>query len=29
MGRIDGYLVCGGNWHDFDYPRLRLLELLR
>lgn len=28
MGRIDGYLVCGGNWHDFDFPRLRLLELL-
>ena len=21
-------LVCGGRWHDFDYARLRLLELL-
>lgn len=28
MGRKNAYLVCGGNWHDFDYPRLRLLELL-
>ncbi len=28
MGRVDGYVVCGGNWHNFDLPRLRLLELL-
>lgn len=28
MGRIDGYLVCGGKYHDFDYARLELLRLL-
>ena len=27
-GRLDAVLVCGGRWHDFDYARLRLLELL-
>ncbi|GAB2971066.1 hypothetical protein GCM10023080_038520 [Streptomyces pseudoechinosporeus] len=27
-GRLDAVLVCGGKWHDFDYARLRLLELL-
>jgi type 1 glutamine amidotransferase len=26
--RIDAYLVCGGKFHDFDFARLRLLELL-
>jgi type 1 glutamine amidotransferase len=26
--RIDAYLVCGGKYHDFDFARLRLLELL-
>lgn len=26
--RIDAYLVCAGKYHDFDYARLRLLELL-
>ena len=26
--RIDAALVCGGKYHDFDYARLRLLELL-
>ena len=26
--RIDATLVCGGKYHDFDYARLRLLELL-
>lgn len=25
---IDGYLVCGGKYHDIDYARLRILELL-
>jgi hypothetical protein len=25
---IDGRLVCGGRFHDFDYVRLRLLEAL-
>jgi type 1 glutamine amidotransferase len=28
MAPVYGYLICGGNWHDFDTPRLRLLELL-
>jgi uncharacterized protein len=28
MGRIDCYLVVGGKFHDIDYARLRLLELL-
>jgi type 1 glutamine amidotransferase len=27
-GRLDAVLVCGGQWHDFDYARLRLLQLL-
>jgi type 1 glutamine amidotransferase len=27
-GRIDAFVVCGGKYHDFDYARLRLLELL-
>src|SRR5262249_60619487 len=27
-GRIDAFLVCGGKYHDFDFARLRLLELL-
>ncbi len=27
-GRIDVVLVCGGRWHDFDYARLRLLDVL-
>jgi type 1 glutamine amidotransferase len=26
--RVDGYLVSGGNYHDFDYARLRLLDKL-
>jgi uncharacterized protein len=26
--RIDGYLVCGGKYHDFDFARLQLLQLL-
>ena len=26
--RIDGYLVCGGKFHDFDFARLQLLTLL-
>jgi type 1 glutamine amidotransferase len=26
--RIDGYLVCGGKYHDFDFARLQLLTLL-
>lgn len=26
--RVDAYLVCGGNYHDFDYARLQLLEKL-
>ena len=26
--RIDGYLVCGGKFHDFDFARLELLTLL-
>lgn len=29
-GRLDAVLVCGGQWHDFDYARLNLLgELAR
>src|SRR5438105_4656268 len=24
-GRLDAVLVCGGQWHDFDVARLRLL----
>ncbi|KDN77331.1 hypothetical protein DF19_12350 [Streptomyces olindensis] len=27
-GRLDAVLVCGGRWHDVDFARLRLLELL-
>lgn len=27
-GRVDGYVVVGGKYHDMDYARLRLLELL-
>lgn len=27
-GRINAYFVCGGLYHDFDYPRLELLRLL-
>jgi len=26
--RIDGYLVCAGKYHDFDFARLELLNLL-
>jgi type 1 glutamine amidotransferase len=26
--RINGYLVCGGKYHDFDFARLQLLQLL-
>ena len=26
--RINGYLVVGGLWHDFDFARLELLKLL-
>ena len=26
--RIDAYLVCGGKYHDFDFARLELLQLL-
>lgn len=27
-GRINALLVVGGKWHDFDYARLQLLQLL-
>lgn len=27
-GRVDAVLVCGGQWHDFDYARLELLTEL-
>lgn len=27
-GRLDAVLVCGGQWHDFDYARLQLLTEL-
>ena len=27
-GRLDAVLVCGGQWHDFDYARLELLREL-
>jgi type 1 glutamine amidotransferase len=27
-GRLDAVLISGGQWHDFDFARLRLLELL-
>jgi hypothetical protein len=27
-GAIDGYFVCGGRYHDIDFARLRILELL-
>ena len=26
--RIDAYLVCGGKYHDFDFARLAMLQLL-
>jgi uncharacterized protein len=26
--RVDGHLVVGGTWHDFDYARLQLLQHL-
>lgn len=28
MGRVNGYLICAGKWHDFDFARLQLLEML-
>ncbi|MBA4021240.1 MAG: hypothetical protein C0482_02660 [Gordonia sp.] len=27
-GRLDAVVVCGGQWHDFDYARLQLLSML-
>jgi type 1 glutamine amidotransferase len=27
-GRRDAVVVCGGQWHDFDYARLQLLDAL-
>ena len=27
-GRVNVALVCGGRWHDFDYARLQILQLL-
>lgn len=27
-GPVNGYLVCGGRYHDMDYARLELLKLL-
>jgi type 1 glutamine amidotransferase len=27
-GRLDAVLVCGGQWHDFDYARVELLREL-
>lgn len=27
-GRVNVALVCGGRWHDFDYSRLQILQLL-
>ena len=27
--RIDVYLICGGNYHDFDFARVELLKLLQ
>ncbi|OZC85039.1 hypothetical protein CH274_05265 [Rhodococcus sp. 06-418-5] len=27
-GRLDAVVVCGGQWHDFDYARLQLLSSL-
>ncbi|SNS87427.1 ThuA domain-containing protein [Rhodococcoides kyotonense] len=27
-GRLDAVVVCGGQWHDFDYARLQLLSAL-
>ena len=27
-GRLDAVLVCGGQWHDFDYARRQLLDEL-
>lgn len=28
MTRRNGYLICAGKWHDFDFARLQLLQLL-
>jgi uncharacterized protein len=28
VDRIDALLVCGGRWHDFDFARRELLDLL-
>jgi type 1 glutamine amidotransferase len=28
IGAIDAYFVCGGRYHDIDFARLRILELL-
>ena len=27
-GRLDAVVICGGQWHDFDYARLQILALL-
>ena len=27
-GRVNVALVCGGRWHDFDYARLQILQML-
>jgi len=27
-GPVNGYLICGGRYHDMDYARLELLKLL-
>lgn len=27
-GRLDAVVICGGQWHDFDYARLQILTLL-
>jgi uncharacterized protein len=28
VSRVDGHVVVGGTWHDFDYARLQLLQHL-
>lgn len=28
LGPVNGYLICGGRYHDMDYARLELLKLL-
>lgn len=28
-GRINAYFVCGGRYHDFDFARLQILQLLQ